>query len=200
MRTSEIERKTSETDIKIRLNIDGKGNHEINSGIGFFDHMLNHIAVHGLFDVELKADGDLHIDPHHTIEDTAICLGKAIKEAIGDKKGIFRMGTSFVPMDEALAFVALDLSGRPYWNINIKWKGEIVAGTNGCIITTSLINHFFQTLAVNSALTVHIKVEEGEDNHHICEAVFKAFARALDKATRTDPRRTSIPSTKGVLE
>lgn len=199
-RIGTITRKTNETDIIAKITLDGTGKYNIKTGIGFFDHMLTQFAAHGCFDLELSAVGDLHIDPHHTIEDTAISLGKAIKEALGDKKGIFRVGTNFVPMDEALAFVSLDLSGRPFWTIDITWHGDYVGNSRESLIATSLIEHFFQTLAVHAGITLHIKVETGRDNHHIAEAVFKAFARALDQASRIDPKRAAtLPSTKGTL-
>jgi imidazoleglycerol-phosphate dehydratase len=200
-RISEITRKTKETNIKIRLNLDGTGECNIDTGIGFFNHMLTQFAVHGLFDLDIEATGDLYIDVHHTIEDIGICLGKAIRRAVGEKLGINRVGNAFVPMDEALAFVALDISGRPYWIINITWNGHYLGGSSEFLVPTSIIEHFFQSLAVHSGITIHIREEVGKDNHHIAESVFKAFSRALDHATRIDTkRRDMIPSTKGMLE
>ncbi len=199
-RIGTITRKTNETDITVKINLDGEGKYTVKTGIGFFDHMLAQLASHGCFDLEINAVGDLHIDPHHTIEDTAIGLGKAINAALGDKRGIYRVGTSFVPMDEALAFVSLDLSGRPYWTINVMWHGDYVGNSREYLIATSLLEHFFQTLTVHAGITLHIKEEVGRDNHHIAEAIFKSFSRALDQASRIDPKRASmIPSTKGTL-
>lgn len=195
MRTAAIERTTKETDIRVELNLDGSGKYEINTGVGFFDHMLTQIAVHGLFDLTIQAKGDLEIDPHHTIEDVALVLGSAFKEALGDKRGIQRMASFFVPMDEALGQVVIDFSGRPYSVFNIEWSYPIVAG-----IPTSLIEHFFESFAVASMSNVHVIAHYGRDNHHIAEALFKAFARSLSEASRIDPRRTdAVPSSKGVL-
>ncbi|MEE4195196.1 MAG: imidazoleglycerol-phosphate dehydratase HisB [Anaerolineae bacterium] len=195
MRTATIERKTKETCIRVELNLDGTGQYEISTGIGFFDHMLTQIAVHGLFDLTVQAKGDLEIDAHHTIEDTALVLGAAFKQALGDRRGITRMASAFVPMDEALGQVIIDFSGRPYSVLNIPWSYPMVAN-----IPTSLIEHFFESFAVASMSNVHVISHYGRDNHHIAEAVFKAFARALAVASRIDPRRAdAIPSSKGVL-
>jgi imidazoleglycerol-phosphate dehydratase len=195
MRTSEILRKTNETDIQVNLNLDGRGLHKIITGVGFLDHMLNHVSVHGLLDLDIKAVGDLHIDPHHTVEDCALALGSAIDQALGKRKGITRMGSAYTPMDEALAFVALDLSGRPFTVFQAEWHTPIVGG-----IPTSLLRHFFESLAVTGRLNIHARVLYGRDDHHQAEALFKAFGRALEKAVRIDPRRRdSIPSTKGSL-
>lgn len=195
MRTSIIHRKTNETDIHLALNLDGTGQHEVQTGVGFLDHMLTHIAVHGLFDLTVKADGDLHIDPHHTIEDTALVLGQAFAEALGDKKGIVRMGSAYVPMDEALAFVAIDLSGRPYAVVQADWHGPSIGQ-----FPTSLIPHFLESFAVTAKANVHARVLYGRDDHHQCEALFKALGRALDTATMIDERRGGVvPSTKGSL-
>ena len=195
MRQSTIQRKTKETEIFLTLNLDGTGIANINTGIGFFDHMLTQIAVHGLIDIDLQAKGDLHIDFHHTIEDCGLVLGDAIGQALGSKQGIRRMAEASVPMDDALARVILDLSGRPYSVIQIKWASPDVAG-----IPTSLIEHFFESVAVNSRMNLHISVLYGRDNHHIAEAVFKAFSRALDTAMQIDERRMgNIPSSKGNL-
>lgn len=195
MRTAKIERKTKETDIRLELNLDGSGVVEIETGIGFFDHMLTQIAVHGLFDIQLKADGDLDIDAHHTIEDCGLVLGEALSQALGDKRGIVRTATCFVPMDEALARVVLDLSGRPYSVLQTAWTAPNVGG-----IPTSLIEHFFESIAITGRSNLHICVLYGRDNHHMAEAIFKAFGRVLDAATQIDPRRAGeVPSSKGVL-
>jgi imidazoleglycerol-phosphate dehydratase len=195
MRIAKIERKTKETDIRLELNLDGSGKAQIETGIGFFDHMLTQIAVHGLMDIKLKAEGDLHIDPHHTIEDCGLVLGEALNQALGDKGGIVRTGTSFVPMDEALVRVVLDLSGRPYAVLNTAWTAPDVGG-----IPTSLIEHFFESLTVTGRFNLHASVLYGRDNHHMAETLFKALARALDTATQIDPRRAgAVPSSKGVL-
>jgi imidazoleglycerol-phosphate dehydratase len=194
MRTSTLARKTNETDITVELNLDGSGRHDIASGVGFLDHMLTHIAVHGLFDLTVKAAGDLHIDVHHTVEDVALVLGSAFDQALGDRKGIVRTASCYVPMDEALAFVALDLSGRPYSVIDAEW-GQAPVGQ----IPTSLFPHFLESFAVTARCNLHARVLYGRDDHHKAEALFKALARALDAATMIDPRRASVPSTKGTL-
>lgn len=194
MRTSKIKRSTNETDIRIELSPDGSGQHDINTGIGFLDHMLTHLAVHGLFDLTVKASGDLHIDVHHTVEDVALVLGSAFDQALGDRKGIVRMGSCYAPMDETLAFVALDLSGRPYSVIDAEW-GSAPVGQ----IPTSLFPHFFESFAITARCNLHARVLYGRDDHHKAEALFKALARALDAATLTDERRKSVASTKGTL-
>jgi imidazoleglycerol-phosphate dehydratase len=196
MRTAEIHRTTNETDIQMRLNLDGVGAHEITTGVGVLDHMLSHVAVHGLFDLTLTARGDLHIDSHHTIEDCALALGQAVDQALGDRKGIARMGSAYVPMDEALAFVALDLSGRPYTVFEAEWRAPMIGQ-----MPTSLVGHFFESLAVTAHMNLHARVLYGRDDHHQAEALFKALGRALDAATQLDPRRGgAIPSTKGTLK
>lgn len=194
MRTSKIERSTNETNIRIELSLDGSGQHDINTGIGFLDHMLTHLAVHGLFDLTVKASGDLHIDVHHTVEDVALVLGSAFDQALGDRKGIVRMGSCYAPMDETLAFVALDLSGRPYAVIDAEWGQAPVGG-----IPISLFPHFFESFAINARCNLHARVLYGRDDHHKAEALFKALARALDAATMIDERRKSVASTKGTL-
>jgi imidazoleglycerol-phosphate dehydratase len=194
MRTASISRTTNETQISIELNLDGSGQHDIATGVGFLDHMLTHIAVHGLFDLTVKATGDLHIDVHHTVEDVALVLGSTFDQALGDRKGITRMASFYAPMDETLAFVALDLSGRPYSVIDAEW-GQAPVGH----IPTSLFPHFFESFAVTSRCNLHARVLYGRDDHHKAEALFKAFARALDAATMKDERRKSVPSTKGTL-
>jgi len=192
-RTSTISRKTSETDIEVSLNLDGRGHHEISTGIGFLDHMLAALAVHGLLDLKVIANGDLHIDTHHTIEDVGIVLGQAIYQAAGDRKGILRMAHAYVPMDESLGFVALDFSGRPYIVFQAEWRTPAIGQ-----FPTDLVQHFFESLAIHAKITVHAKVE-GRNDHHKAEALFKAFGRALRGALLLDPLRTDVPSTKGTL-
>jgi imidazoleglycerol-phosphate dehydratase len=195
MRTGKIHRKTNETDISIEVNLDGSGDHQINTGIGFFDHMLAQIAIHGLFDLSIQAIGDLQIDPHHTIEDCGLTLGSAFSEAIGDKTGIVRIASAVVPMDEALGQAVVDFSGRPYAVINLTWTSPMVGGIN-----TTLLEHFFQSFAVTSVANIHLITHYGKDNHHIAESLFKAFARAASSAVKVEPRRKGqVPSSKGVL-
>ncbi len=193
-RSAELSRKTAETDIMVKLDIDGEGNSLIDSGIGFMDHMLTLFSKHGLLDLVIKARGDLEVDAHHTVEDIGIVLGQAIKQALDDKKSIKRYGTSHVPMDEALAMVSLDLGGRPYLVFNVEYTNERVGD-----METELVEEFFRAVSVNSGMSVHINVVYGSNNHHIVEAVFKAFGRALDEATRGDQRIKGVMSTKGVL-
>lgn len=195
MRKATIHRKTNETEIALTLDIDGGGAYQIDTGIGFLDHMLAHMAVHGLFDLQLKARGDLHIDAHHTVEDCGLVLGQGFDEALGDRRGIWRIGSAYVPMDEALGFVAVDLSGRPFAVIDAVWHGPAVGG-----IATSLYEHFFASFAAAARCNVHARVLTGRDDHHQAEALAKAFGRAMDAATQIDPRRgKDIPSTKGSL-
>jgi imidazoleglycerol-phosphate dehydratase len=195
LRSSDVSRRTTETDVSLHLSLDGSGQHDIATGIGFLDHMLAHLAVHGLFDITVKAVGDLHIDPHHTVEDVAISLGQAFDQALNDRKGIVRMGHAYVPMDETLAFVAVDFSGRPYTVIQGEWHAPAVGG-----IPTSLVPHFLESFAVAARCTIHARIEYGRDDHHQAEALFKALGRALDTATQIDPRRAgAVPSTKGNL-
>jgi imidazoleglycerol-phosphate dehydratase len=195
MRTATIHRQTKETTIQVTLVLDGKGQYQVNTGIGFLDHMLAHVAVHGLFDLTVEASGDLHVDPHHTVEDVALTLGEAFDQALGDRAGIVRIGSATVPMDEALAFVAVDLSGRPYAVTEMAWAGPTVGG-----LPVTLIPHFFESLAVAARANLHARVLYGRDDHHRAEALFKALGRALDAAVRPDPRRGgAIPSTKGTL-
>jgi imidazoleglycerol-phosphate dehydratase len=194
-RTASITRKTAETDITLTLNLDGSGKHTIQTGIGFFDHMLTHLAVHGLFDLSINATGDLHVDAHHTVEDVALALGKAFDTALGERSGIVRMASAYAPMDETLAFAAIDLSGRPYTVIQTEWHGNTIG-----IIPVTLFTHFFESFAVTARANLHLRVLYGKDDHHQAEGLFKAWARALDAATQFDPRRRgTIPSTKGVL-
>ncbi len=195
MRTASISRTTNETSISVTLDLDGSGQHTIATGLGFLDHMLTHIAVHGLFDLTVQASGDLHVDEHHTVEDVALVLGAAFASALGDKKGIVRTAHAYVPMDESLAFVALDLSGRPYAVIEGRWHTPAVGG-----IATSLFDHFFESFAAAARCNLHARVLYGRDDHHQAEGLFKALGRALDAATQIDPRRAGvIPSTKGSL-
>ncbi|MCS6962536.1 imidazoleglycerol-phosphate dehydratase HisB [Thermoflexus sp.] len=193
-REARRQRRTAETAVEIFLRLDGQGKARVETGIGFLDHLLHHLAVHGLFDLEVQARGDLHIDPHHTTEDVAIVLGQALDEALGDRRGIVRMGHAWVPMDEALAFVAVDLSGRPYAVLDLAFSGPAVGA-----LPTSLIPHFLETLAVHARMNLHARLLYGRDDHHRAEALFKALGRALDMAVRLDPRRRDIPSTKGTL-
>lgn len=195
MRQATLQRTTNETDIHLHLNLDGTGQARIETGVGFFDHMLHHVAVHGLLDIEVKAVGDLHIDSHHTIEDVAICLGQALHEALGDRKGIVRMGSAIVPMDEALAQVVVDLSGRAYAVI----QADFTTPTIGQM-PTSLVAHVLETIATAGRINLHAQVFYGRDDHHKAEALFKALGRALRMAVELDPRRVGvIPSTKGRL-
>jgi imidazoleglycerol-phosphate dehydratase len=195
MRTGEILRQTKETQIQIKLDLDGTGQHEISTGIGFLDHMLTHLAVHGLFDLTVQATGDLHIDVHHTVEDVALTLGQAFDQALGDRKGIIRMSDCYAPMDETLAHVAMDLSGRPYAVTHVDWHTPYVGN-----IPTTLFPHFFESFAVTARCNLHARVLYGRDDHHQAEALFKAWARALDISTQMDARRGGIvPSTKGLL-
>jgi imidazoleglycerol-phosphate dehydratase len=194
-RTATVRRQTGETSVEVTLNLDGSGRHAISTGIGFLDHLLAHMAVHGLLDLEVQVSGDLQVDPHHTLEDIALVLGQALDEALGERRGIVRMGSAWVPMDEVLAFVSLDLSGRAYAVTEFVWSGADVGG-----LPVTLMAHFFRSWAGTARATVHARVPYGEDNHHCAEALFKALGRALEAATREDPRRAgTIPSTKGAL-
>lgn len=194
-RTADIARKTRETDISMRLELDGSGKSEINTGIGFFDHMLTAFSRHGLFDLKLKCDGDLYVDCHHTIEDVGIVLGQAIKKAIGNKEGIKRFGSIMLPMDDALIACAIDLSGRPYLGFDYHFSVERVG-----YFDTEMVKEFFLAVSENAGMNLHIKVMSGENTHHIIEAMFKAFAKALDEAVTVDPRITGTLSTKGSLD
>lgn len=193
-RISSIVRNTNETKIDLRLNLDGTGKADIHSGVGFFDHMMNGFARHGLFDVDLKVKGDLEVDCHHTIEDTGIVLGNAIREAVGDKKGIKRYGSCILPMDETLVLCAVDLSGRPYSVFDAEFTADRCGDMD-----TEMAREFFYAVSYAGAMNLHIKVLHGSNNHHIMEAMFKAFAKALDAATMYDPRITDVLSTKGTL-
>ena len=193
-RTADYVRKTKEKDISLHLNLDGTGSSSINTGIGFFDHMLDGFARHGLFDLTVNVAGDLAVDCHHTIEDTGIVLGNAIKEAVGDKKGIRRYGSCILPMDETLVLCAVDLSGRPY----LVFDGEFTTDRVG-YMDTEMVKEFFYAISYTAGMNLHIRVLSGGNNHHMIEAMFKAFAKALDQATVIDPRITDILSTKGSL-
>ena len=193
-RTADYVRKTKETDISLHLNLDGTGSSSIHTGIGFFDHMLDGFARHGLFDLKVNVAGDLAVDCHHTIEDTGIVLGNAIKEAVGDKKGIRRYGSYILPMDETLVLCAVDLSGRPY----LVFDGEFTTDRVG-YMDTEMVKEFFYAISYTAGMNLHIRVLSSGNNHHMIEAMFKAFAKALDQATVIDPRITDILSTKGSL-
>lgn len=193
-RSTTIERKTRETDISVILNLDGTGKNEISTGIGFFDHMLEGFARHGFFDLKIKVIGDLHVDGHHTVEDTGIVLGQAIKSALGDKTGIRRFGSCMLPMDDALALCAVDLCGRPYFKYDCMFTADRTGEMD-----TELFREFFQSVAYAAGMNLHLKMIEGENNHHKAEAMFKAFAKALDEATAKDIRITDVLSTKGSL-
>lgn len=193
-RSGKLERKTNETDIKLTIDLDGGGKAEVATGVGFFDHMLVLFAKHGLFDLAVKAAGDLEVDAHHTVEDAGIVLGKALAKALGDKGGIRRYGTAFVPMDEALAMVVVDVSGRPFLQYDVAMPATMIGG-----YAAELTEEFLRALAVNAGLTVHVRLLSGRNSHHITEAIFKALGRALSEATRTDDRITGVMSSKGVL-
>jgi imidazoleglycerol-phosphate dehydratase len=194
-RTASIARRTNETSIDVKLNLDGTGKYVTETGIGFLDHMLSHIAKHGVFDLEVRATGDLHIDQHHTVEDCGIALGEAFAQALGDKAGLVRAGSAYMPLDEALALAVVDLSGRPYAALDLKLYGVEIGG-----MPPDLFNHFLESFAFAAKLNLHIRTLAGVNDHHKVEACFKAMARALDAACRVDPRRGSdIPSTKGTI-
>jgi imidazoleglycerol-phosphate dehydratase len=193
-RTATVERMTKETSVRITLNLDGSGKADISTGVPMLDHLISHVAMHGLFDLEVRAKGDLHIDTHHTVEDVAIVLGDALCRALADKIGINRMGHAYVPMDEALALVAVDLSGRSYSIV----QAEFSAPTIGAL-PASLVVHFFETLAAHANMNLHARVFYGRDDHHKAEALFKALGRALAMAVTVDPRRVSVASTKGTI-
>lgn len=195
MRTSLIERNTNETVIKLELNIDGIGKHNIFTDIGFFDHMLTQISKHGFLDLFVNVEGDVDVDCHHTVEDVGIVLGQGIEEALGDKEGIKRYGHAIIPMDEALVLCAIDLSGRSYFNFDGEFTNPRIGEMD-----TEMIPEFFRALCTNAGMNLHFKVLYGKNNHHIAEAMFKAFGRALDEAASIDPRIEGVMSTKGMLE
>lgn len=193
-RITQVQRKTNETDIIISLNLDGSGKQNISTGIGFFDHMLSGFTRHGFFDLDLDVKGDLEVDCHHTIEDAGIVLGNAIREALGDKKGIKRFGSMILPMDETLVLCAIDLSGRPYFAFDAEFTTDRVGDMD-----TEMVREFFYAISYSAGMNLHMKVLSGTNNHHIIEALFKAFGKALDDASSYDPRVTDILSTKGSL-
>lgn len=194
MRIGEISRKTYETDINVKINLDGRGKYSIDTGIGFFNHMLCMIAKHGIMDMDVNAKGDLDVDFHHTVEDVGICIGKSIKKALGDKKGIKRYGTFFVPMDESLSMCSVDLSGRPF----LVFQGDLKNSKVG-EMDTELIEEFFRALVFNAEMTLHIKVIYGKNTHHIIESIFKSFAHALRQAVSIDEKIEGTLSTKGMI-
>ena len=195
MRSATITRKTSETDIAVTVNLDGTGTYDVNTGIGFLDHMIEQFSRHSLIDIACRIDGDLHVDQHHTTEDSAIAIGQAIGQALGDKAGIGRYGTAYSPMDEVLARVALDISGRPWLVWNAKFTQERLGEMD-----TELFEHWFQSIAQAIGITLHIELLYGQNNHHIIEGIFKGFARAMRQAVELDPRKAgAVPSTKGQL-
>ena len=193
-RIAKLKRTTKETDISIALNLDGSGNASIDTGIGFFDHMLEGFTKHGFFDLDCKVKGDLEVDGHHTVEDTGIVLGNCIKQAVGDKKGIKRYGYFILPMDDALALCAVDLCGRPYLNFECSFPTERVG-----YLDTELVREFFYAVSYTAGMNLHIKMISGTNSHHMIEAMFKAFAKALDMAVSAEPRTTEVLSTKGSL-
>lgn len=193
-RTATISRKTGETDITVTINLDGTGKTSIDTGIGFFDHMLDAFGRHGLFDLDVKVKGDLNVDGHHTVEDTGIVLGQAIAKAVGDKKGIKRYGSMILPMDEACAMCAVDLCGRPYFVMDAEFTAPMVGEFD-----TQLVNEFFYSVSYGAMMNLHLKLFSGSNDHHKIEAMFKAFAKAMDQATMFDERITDVLSTKGTL-
>ncbi|HOD48498.1 MAG TPA: imidazoleglycerol-phosphate dehydratase HisB [Candidatus Hydrogenedentes bacterium] len=195
MRKASVKRETGETRITLTLVLEGSGRSDIKTGIGFFDHMLTHVARHGLFDLDVSAEGDLEVDAHHTVEDVGICLGKAFLQALGDMKGIRRFGHAVIPMDETLAEASIDFSGRPF----LRFDGDLPCGKAG-EFDSELAEEFFRAFAINSRATLHLVLRAGKNLHHCIEGLFKAFAHALDEAVQIDPRVEGVPSTKGVLE
>jgi len=193
-RIANIKRKTNETDIELTLDLDGEGKSSVQTGVGFLDHMLESFAKHGFFDLTLSASGDLNVDGHHTVEDIGIVLGTAIKEAVGDKAGIRRFGNMILPMDDALVLTAIDLSGRPYFEMNVQFSAEKVGD-----LDTALVREFFYAVSYAAGMNLHIWALSGQNDHHITEAMFKAFAKALDEAVSFDPRIKDILTTKGSL-
>lgn len=194
MRKAEIVRRTKETAISVSVDIDGTGKYKINTGVGFFDHMLSGMARHGFLDLDVNVKGDLQVDDHHTIEDTGIVIGQAVSKAIGDKAGIRRFGSCILPMDETLVLVAIDLSGRPYFVSDAEFQAEMIGDMH-----SEMVNEFFYAISYSAAMNLHIQVIRGSNSHHIAEAIFKAFGRALDEATSFDERIGGVLSTKGSL-
>jgi imidazoleglycerol-phosphate dehydratase len=197
-RTARLDRETSESKVRVEVDLDGTGRSDVHTGVGFYDHMLTSFARHALVDLTVTADGDTHIDAHHTVEDTAIVLGQALREALGDKSGIRRFGDALVPLDEALVQCAVDVSGRPYCVHTGEPEGQAYV-VIGDAYVGSLTRHVFETLAFHAQLALHVRVLSGRDPHHLVEAQFKAFARAFRDAVAIDPRETGVPSTKGML-
>jgi imidazoleglycerol-phosphate dehydratase len=193
-RQGSVERKTRETDIRLRLDLDGEGKSRISTGIGFFDHMLTAFATHGRFDLDLRCKGDLHVDAHHSVEDVGIALGQALRTALGDKKGIVRFGHAYVPLDEALSRCVIDLSGRPYLHYGVTFKARQIGA-----MPTELFEDFFWAMADHARLSIHLEAIRGRNAHHIAETLFKSASRALSMAVALDPRVKGIPSTKGSL-
>ncbi len=194
-RTATIVRETKETNVNVKLDVDGTGRGEMQTGVGFFDHLLAQLSKHGMFDLDVRATGDLQVDAHHTVEDVAIALGRAFDQALGNREGIVRMAHAVVPLDEALAMVAVDISGRGYALVKADFAGPSIGD-----LPSSLIRHFFESLAASAKMNLHVQVLSGVDDHHKAEAAFKSLARALDEATKIDPRRLGqVPSTKGTI-
>jgi imidazoleglycerol-phosphate dehydratase len=193
-RTAEISRQTRETNVRVELNLDGTGKTSIETGVGFFDHMLDLLGRHALIDLTVKASGDLQVDAHHTVEDVGLVIGQAILTALGDKRGIYRYGWAIVPMDESLAQVAIDLSGRPAFVFKVEFAGPMIG-----IFPVELVEEFFKSVATAGKMNLHVSVPYGTNNHHISEAIFKATAKALRQAVSADPRNNEVPSTKGTL-
>jgi imidazoleglycerol-phosphate dehydratase len=194
MRQARVQRQTKETEIELTLDLDGQGEHEVDTSVPFLDHMLTHVAVHGLFDLTVKAQGDTDVDDHHTVEDVGIALGQALNEALGDKAGLTRYGSQIVPMDEALALVAVDISGRGLLVFEVELPQAKVGHFD-----TELVEEFLRALAYNAGLTLHVRMLNGRNTHHVIEAIFKGLGRALRQAVGVDARRTGVPSTKGIL-
>ncbi|XGI83902.1 imidazoleglycerol-phosphate dehydratase HisB [Halorutilales archaeon Cl-col2-1] len=194
-RTGEFERQTRETSIEVEIDVDGVGDSDVDTGIDFFDHMLEGFSKHGLFDLKVKADGDLETGDHHTVEDVGICLGRALENALGDKEGVRRFGDASAPLDESVSTVVVDISGRPYFveDVSDELEREKIAD-----LSTQMVTHFFRSLATNASLTLHVE-SKGDNDHHVVESLFKAFGLALDEATRIDERKRGVPSTKGKL-
>ena len=194
-RTAEINRQTKETKVRVSLNLDGSGDASVHTGVGFFDHMLDLLGRHSLIDLDIEAEGDLQIDYHHTVEDVGIVIGQALEKALGDKRGVNRYGWAIVPMDESLAQVAVDLSGRPAFVFKVQFTGETIG-----LFPVELVEEFLKALSTNAKMNLHVSVPYGTNNHHIAEAIFKATARALRQAVSHDPRSDAVPSTKGSLQ
>jgi len=202
-RTARLERQTSESKVLVEVDLDGSGRHDVSTGVGFYDHMLISVARHALLDLTVRSEGDTHIDAHHTVEDTAIVLGQALREALGDKRGVRRFGDATVPLDEALVQAVVDVSGRPYCVHTGEPEGQqyvsLGGGGGGVAYLGSLTQHVFETIAFHAHLALHVRVLAGREPHHLVEAQFKVFARALRDAVSLDPRETGVPSTKGAL-